>query len=58
MYLAKEMTNYTLESIGLNFGGKDHATVLYSHNMIKENLKRNNELQNIIADIKSALAKL
>ncbi|MCI0472744.1 MAG: chromosomal replication initiator protein DnaA [Ignavibacteria bacterium] len=58
MYLAKEMTNYTLESIGLNFGGKDHATVLYSHNMIKENLKRNNELQNIVADIKSALAKL
>jgi chromosomal replication initiator protein len=58
MYLAKEMTNYTLESIGLNFGGKDHATVLYSHNMIKENLKRNDEMQNIVADIKSALAKL
>lgn len=58
MYLAKEMTNYTLESIGLNFGGKDHATVLYAHNLIKNNLKKDKELHNIISDVKEALARL
>lgn len=58
MYLAKELTSYTLESIGLNFGGKDHATVLYSYNSIKENLKKNSNTQNIVSDIRKALSKL
>lgn len=58
MYLAKELTSYTLESIGLNFGGKDHATVLYSHNSIKEALKKSANTQNIVSDIKNALSKL
>lgn len=58
MYLAKELTSYTLESIGLNFGGKDHATVLYSYNSIKEGLKKSSNTQNIVSDIKNALTKL
>ena len=58
MYLAKELTSYTLESIGLNFGGKDHATVLYSYNSIKTSLKKSSNTQNIVSDIKNALSKL
>ncbi len=58
MYLAKELTSYTLESIGLNFGGKDHATVLYSYNSIKESLKKSRNTQNIVSDIKNAITKL
>jgi len=55
MYLAKEMTSLTLESIGLNFGGKDHATVLYSYNTIKNLLKNNSNLVSQIQDIKDQL---
>ncbi len=55
MYLAKEMTNLTLESIGLNFGGKDHATVLYSHNTIRQLLKKDLQLQAQIKDIKEQI---
>ncbi|MFA5010816.1 MAG: chromosomal replication initiator protein DnaA [Ignavibacteria bacterium] len=58
MYLAKEMTSYTLESIGLNFGGKDHATVLYAYNSIKESMKNSSNTQNIVSDIRNALSKL
>ncbi|MDD5362351.1 MAG: chromosomal replication initiator protein DnaA [Ignavibacteria bacterium] len=58
MYLAKDMTSYTLESIGLNFGGKDHATVLYAFNMINESRKKNSEVQNIISDIKNSLSRM
>ena len=58
MYLAKEMTNLTLESIGLNFGGKDHATVLYSHNTIRQILKKDSNLQNQIKDIKEQINTL
>ena len=58
MFLAKDMTSYTLESIGLNFGGKDHATVLYSYNTIKEGIKKSSNIQNVVSDIKNAIAKL
>ncbi len=52
MYLAKEMTSLTYESIGLNFGGKDHATVIYSHKLIKELLTRDNKILSQIKQIK------
>lgn len=55
MYLAKELTNSTLESIGLNFGGKDHATVLYAYSSIKNNLKTDTNLKFQIEDIKQQL---
>lgn len=58
MYLAKELTSYTLESIGLNFGGKDHATVLYAYNSIKETIKKSSNVQNIVSDIRNAISKL
>ena len=58
MYLTKELTSYTLESIGLNFGGKDHTTVLYAHNLIKKALKKDKKVINIINDIKEELSKL
>jgi len=58
MYLAKELTNLTLESIGLNFGGKDHSTVLYAHNIIKENIKNNSFVNNQIIEIKEQLNSL
>jgi chromosomal replication initiator protein len=52
MYLTKEMTNLTLETIGLNFGGKDHATVLYACKTIKDLTKQNNSLSKSIEEIK------
>mgnify|MGYP000852417492 CR=1 FL=1 len=55
MYLAKELTNSTLETIGLNFGGKDHATVLYSCNSIKEQIKNNKEVASQVEDIKEQI---
>lgn len=58
MYLTKELTSYTLESIGLNFGGKDHATVLYAYNSIKDSIKKNSHVQNIVSDIRNAISKL
>ena len=39
MYLSKEMTKSSLKTIGLHFGGRDHATVIHSCSTI-ENLKQ------------------
>ena len=41
MYLSKQLTNLSLSDIGKNFGGKDHATVIYSCKLIEE--KRSKE---------------
>ena len=58
MYLAKDITQQTLESIGLNFGGKDHATVLYSYNTIKALIQTNSDIRNHIEDIKQLVNSL
>lgn len=36
MYLAKHFTTSSLKSIGSNFGGKDHSTVIYSIKAIQD----------------------
>ena len=58
MFLAKDLTNLTLETIGLNFGGKDHATVLYSYNTITAGAKKDSSIANQIEEIKELLRNL
>jgi len=42
MYLSKQMTRYSLKSIGLHFGGRDHTTVIHAIRTI-ENAFQNNK---------------
>ncbi len=58
MFLAKELTSLTLETIGLNFGGKDHATVLYSYNSVSVLSKKDKDVLNQIMEIKEVLKNL
>lgn len=58
MYLAKELTSLTLETIGLNFGGKDHSTVLYAYNMMAVLNKKDKDVSNQITEIKELLKNL
>lgn len=58
MYLAKELTSLTLESIGLNFGGKDHATVLYAYNSISTLIKKDSSISHQLQEIKELLKNL
>jgi len=44
-YLALKYTKESLSSIGSEIGGKNHATVLYSDKVIKDQLSYNVELQ-------------
>lgn len=38
MYLSKELTNSSLKTIGLHFGGRDHSTVIHSCQTIQDRL--------------------
>jgi len=55
MFLSKELTNSTLQHIGLNFGGRDHATVLYANNVINEEIKRNPKFAAELKEIRELL---
>jgi len=39
MYISKMVTNYSLKTIGLNFGGRDHSTVIHAIQQIESLLK-------------------
>ena len=55
MYLSRTLLNESFERIGLEFGGKDHSTVMHSCDKIKDEIERNNELKNSIEVIKKNL---
>lgn len=51
MYLARELTDFSLPKIGENFGGRDHTTVIHAHEKITESLKADQELYKIIHNL-------
>ena len=53
MYLSRMMTDESLPRIGLEFGGRDHSTVIHSINKINDELKTNDTLKNEIDLIKN-----
>lgn len=51
MYICRTELNESFPKIGIEFGGKDHTTVMHSVDKIKKQLKSNKELQIEIAKI-------
>ena len=52
MYLCRNMTDESFPKIGLEFGGKDHSTVMHSVEKIENEIKINKDLDNIIEKLK------
>ena len=52
MYLSRSILNESFERIGLEFGGKDHSTVMHSCDKIKNEILNNLEIKNSIEKIK------
>ncbi|MBE0559114.1 MAG: chromosomal replication initiator protein DnaA, partial [Proteobacteria bacterium] len=38
MFLSKELTNSSLKTIGLHFGGRDHSTVIHAYQSVEDHL--------------------
>lgn len=45
MYLAREMTKFSLPELGDYFGGKDHTTILHACNKIREEMSLKEEIK-------------
>lgn len=52
MYLCRNMTSESFPKIAIEFGGKDHTTVMYSVEKIENEIKENKDLANIIEKLK------
>ncbi len=52
MYLCRVMTSESFPKIGIEFGGKDHSTVMHSVEKIEKEIKENKDLANTIEKLK------
>ncbi len=52
MYLVKELTNYSLKTTGLHFGGRDHTTVLHSINMVNLLMEQDEHMRETVKSLK------
>ncbi len=55
MYVCRMLTDESFPRIGMEFGGRDHSTVIHACDKIEEDLKINPELKDIINEIKNKL---
>jgi len=55
MYLSRMLTDESFPRIGLEFGGRDHSTVIHAVDKIEKDLKENSKLKEIINEIKKKL---
>ena len=55
MYLTKLLTESSLKTIGLHFGGRDHSTVLHAFQTIQEKQENNSHLR---SDMEAILSRL
>ena len=56
MYLCRKMTDESFPKIAIDFGGKDHTTVMYSVEKVEKEIKENEELAKIIEKLKKDIS--
>lgn len=57
MYLAKQLTDYSLKTIGLSFGGRDHSTVIHALGVIEGRIKSEPVFAEELEEIKRTVSK-
>ena len=57
-YLCRYMTTESYPKIGIEFGGKDHTTVMYAVEKIENEMKENKDLVNLIEKFKKDIGNV
>ncbi len=55
MFLAKKLTNKSLKTIGENFGGRDHSTVIYSCKAVQDMMDTDMIFKDTVAELEKKL---
>ena len=56
MFLAKNLTNKSLKSIGEMFGGRDHSTVIYSCRAVQDMMDTDREFRSTVEGLEKQLS--
>ena len=51
IYAVREITSLSMKSIGEEFGGRDHSTIVYAINQIEKNMSKDPTLKSTVDDI-------
>lgn len=57
MYFSKEFTNATFSKIGEEMGGKDHSTVMYACDTIRDVAKVDKEVKKYVKELSERIKK-
>ena len=52
MYFAKQLTQHSLKTIGLHFGGRDHSTVIHANQSVENQIETNPKFREMIEEIR------
>lgn len=55
MFLAKDLTNSSLKTIGLHFGGRDHSTVIHAYQSVEDQMRIDPKYQAHVLQIRRRL---
>jgi len=55
MFLMKELTTLSLQSIGTRFGGKDHSTVVHAIKTIRKEMEATPAFERTIENLKAEI---
>jgi len=51
MYFCKKLTQHSLKTIGLHFGGRDHSTVIHANNTVEDQMETDDRFRNLVETI-------
>ena len=51
MFVVREITQLSMAAIGVEFGGRDHSTVVYATQQVEKNLSRDSHYRETVEDI-------
>lgn len=55
MYLCREIANMSFPQIGIDFGGRDHSTVMHAYKKIEKEVKEKNNTKLIVDSVKNII---
>ncbi len=55
MYLTRKLTDESFPKIGIEFGGRDHSTVIHSVDKISEEINQNKQLKNLVETLEEKI---
>ena len=51
IYVVREITQMPLASIGTEFGGRDHSTIVYAINNVTDNIEKDAHMKELVEDM-------